>query len=246
MILIDHELDWYINKLKNGEYFSMGMYGDGEWQAIFNNVFKTTYKRNCEHTEYTPELCSLMAQSLKYRSDNFYFSAPDTFKKVPEYFEYERMADIVLKRLNANIEFVEKNVWNKAMCEAKLAPLIRQLRKMDVYIVSNKALRKLDFLNYKGFYEIGYPNCFLDGTLKHAGDEILKDKKPGVYIIAAGIPATLLAQRLHNRISRSFFIDMGSIWDTFVGIGGQRATRAYLYSHPEEYAKWKEDNLKDI
>ena len=224
----------------------MGMLGDGEWQAIFNHVFKRNYTANCEGTNYVPELCQKLAESLTFKSPNFYFSAPDTFKKVREYFEYERLADLACKRMGAEIEFVEKNIWNKMMCEAKLGQLIKQLRQMDVYVVSNKALRKLDFLNYKGFYEIGYPNCYTDGTLQKAGDDILKDKKPGVYIIAAGIPAILLAQRLHNQIPNSWFIDMGSIWDTFVGIGGQRPTRRHLYSHPEEYAKWREDNLKDV
>ena len=132
------------------------------------------------------------------------------------------------------------------MCDAELNPLIMQLRKMNVVVISNKALRKLDFLKYDKFIEIGYPNCYLDGSLQKAYVEAIDYGKPAVYILACGIPAILLAQWLHGKIENSWFIDMGSIWDTFVGIGAQRPTRAYLYSHPEEYKEWLAKNLKNI
>ena len=35
-----------------------------------------------------------------------------------------------------------------------------------------------------------------------------------------------------------FAIDMGSTWDSFVGIGGQRAWRGQLYSDPRKYQAW--------
>jgi len=246
MILKDYTLQYYIDKLKNNEYFSLGMLGDGEWQCIFNKALNENFDANCEGTLYDKELSIDMLRSLKFKSPNFYFSAPDTFKKVPDYYIYEEKIDELLKKLKVEIEFHEKNVWNKAMCDAELGPLIKQLRKMNVVIISNKALRKLDFLKYDKFIEISYPNCYLDGTLDKACLKAIDHGKPGVYILACGIPAILLAQRLHNKIKDSWFIDMGSIWDTFVGIGGQRPTRAHLYSHPKEYKEWLSKNLKDI
>jgi len=246
MTLINHPLDWYISRLANNDYFSLGMYGDGEWQAIFNHAFGDRFTENCEGTKYVPDLCYLLYESLGFKRDNFFFAAPDTFKKVREYFEYDSAVDRVLNKLAVEIEFVEKNVWNEHMKAATLGPLIKQLRTMNVCIISNKALRQLDFLNYDHFIEIGYPNCWTDGTFDAAVESALAYAKPGVYIIAAGIPAALLAQRLHGKIPDSFFLDLGSIWDGFCGIGGQRPFRRELYAHPEVYKKWREDNLKDI
>lgn len=245
MILKDNSLQFYIDKLKNNEHFSLGMLGDGEWQCIFNKVFNDRFSGNCEGTLYPEKLSSEMFESLKFKSSNFYFAAPDTFKKVKEYYSYEEKVDKLLTESNLEIEFHEKNVWNTAMCNAELYPLIQQLRKMNVVIISNKALRKLNFLRYDKFIEISYPNCYLDGSLDKAYEEALKYGKPGVYILACGIPAILLAQKLHNKIKDSWFIDMGSIWDTFVGIGAQRPTREFLYSHPKEYEDWKYKNLKE-
>jgi len=246
MILKNNTLQYYIDKLKNNEHFSLGMLGDGEWQCIFNAACNDKFSGNCEGTLYDKKLSIEMLESLKFKSDNFYFSAPDTFQKVPEYYSYEKKIDKILKQSDLEIEFHEKNVWNTAMCDAELGPLIKQLRKMNVVIISNEALRKLDFLKYDKFIEISYPNCYLDGSLNKAYDEALRYGKPAVYILACGIPAILLAQKLHNQIKDSWFIDMGSIWDTFVGIGAQRMTREYLYSHPEEYKEWTDKNLKDI
>lgn len=246
MIILNYTLQHYIDKLANNEYFSLGMLGDGEFQCIFKEAFGNNFDANCEGTIYSDKLSAEMLGSLKFNSPNFYFAAPDTFKKVSEYYVYEKKMDELLEGLKIEIEFHEKNVWNTAMCNAELGPLIKQLRKMNVVIISNKALRKLDFLKYDKFIEIGYPNCYSDGTLDKAYTKAIKYGKPAVYILACGIPAILLAQKLHNKIKDSWFIDMGSIWDTFIGIGKQRPTRRYLYSHPEEYKEWLNNNLKNI
>ncbi len=243
MKLVEHSMDWYLEKMRRNDYFSMGMYGDGEWQAIFNASLNGDFDKNCEGTVYDKKLCQEMYQSLTYNAPNFYFSAPNTFKIHRSYFIYETWVDQTLKQLNRDIEFVEKNVWNEEMKAGRLGPLIKELQKKNVCIISNENLRGLTFLNYDKFIEIGYPNCYLDGTLEKAGDEAIKYGKPGVYIIAAGIPATLLAQKLHRSIKNSFILDLGSIWDGFVGIGAQRSFRADLYANPEKYRVWRNKNL---
>ncbi len=244
MKLLEHPMDWYLEKLRNNEYFSMGMYGDGEWQAIFNASLQGGFDKNCEGTIYDTKLCQEMLESLKFKSANFYFSTPITFKKVPEFYKYETWIDETLKRLEVDIEFVEKNVWNEEMKAGRLGPLIKELKKKKICIISNEALRGLTFLNYDKFIEIGYPNCYLDGTLDKAYTEAVKTDCE-VYIIAAGIPATLLVQRLHESLKNSFILDLGSIWDGFVGIGAQRSFRANLYANPELYKEWRAKNLYD-
>lgn len=238
MNIKNYTLEFYIDKIKNKEPFSLGMYGDGEWQCIFN-TFGDNLKENCENTLYTPELSRAMRESLDYKSDNFYFSVPDTFLKNKDYFCYAKKIDEF-----CHIEFVEKNMWNVAMYQAKLYPLIEEFRKHNVCIVSNKNLRNLTFLNYDKFIEIGYPNCF--DELDRVEKEILEYGKEGIYLFACGIPASLFVQRVHNKIPNSWFLDLGSIWDGFVGIGGQRPTRREFYKHPETWVEWVNDNLKDI
>lgn len=247
MVLHEYNLDWYVQKLKRGERFGLGMYGDGEWQAIFRHALKMKrFTQNCEATVYDDKLCEEMAESLKYGGRNFLFSAPDTFKVVPEYFQYEAMADASAHIMGCDgIEYVEKNVWNKEMKEGGLWPLIEQLRKMPVYFIGNAYLRGLTFLKYKKFFEIGYPNCYLDGSFQKAKDDVVEFGKPGVYLIAAGIPAALMAQHIHKNVADATVIDTGSIWDGFVGIGGQRSFRHELYQDEAAWQAWAHKNIKD-
>jgi len=229
----------YLKKLQNKEYFSLGMYGDGEWQCIFNAAFGDRFSGNCEGTRYTEELSRKMLESLQFNSQNFFFSAPDTFQRLPEYKKYEVLIDKL-----THVEFVEKNVWNTTMANAELYPFIKELLNHDVYFIGNERLKDLTFLNYKAFFTVSYPNCYVD--MDKTISAIKEQNKSGVYIFACGIPATLYVQSLHEQISNSWFLDLGSIWDGFVGIGGQRPTRRELYKHSEEWKQWRDKNLQDI
>lgn len=237
----DYQIDFYIDKLKNNEPFSIGMYGDGEWQCIFNK-WGRKFKENCEKTVYTKELTDAMVESLKFNSPNFYFATDDF--SLSGMGEYNKMIDEVQELLKIDIDFVNKHIWHVAMYEARLTEFIKALLEKNVCIVSNKMLRGLTFLKYDKFVEIDYPNCYKD--LERATKECLDYGKEGIYIFACGIPATLFVQRLHNKIPNSWFLDLGSIWDAFVGIGGQRPTRREWYLNPEEWKQWRNDTLKGI
>ena len=234
MIVRNEPLSFYVDKLKNGEYFSQGMYGDGEWIGIFH---ERVGRENAEHTIYSKELCDELEKSLEFKADNFFFSSPKVLD-TNEVFGPNKI-DNFLKSKGLEIEFYEKDMWDKEMKSGGLVGFINQLRKMNVVVVGNKALSKLDFLMYDKFIEISYPNCYLDGTLERAVEECLSYGKPAVYLFSAGLPAALAVQQLHGRIPNSFFIDVGSIWDTFVGIGAQRGFRSELYADEEKYNAWK-------
>lgn len=237
MNIRDLPLQWYVDKINNNEPFSIGMYGDGEWQCIFNE-HRQRFKGNCEGTEYTKELSFAMDDSLTYRTPGFLFSTPSMLKKHP-YTEYARLIDQI-----TDIEFVEKNTWHEAMWKGELYPLIEAFRRKNVCIISNRMLRGLTFLKYDKYIEVGYPNCFND--LERVTKEILDYGKEGIYLFACGIPATLFVQAVHGEIPNSWFLDLGSIWDGFVGIGGQRPTRREFYLHPEQWRAWVDANLKNI
>lgn len=241
MIVHNHPLDWYVEKLKNREYFSQGMYGDGEWLAVFHDRIGG---ENAEGTVYTKELCDALAHSLHYVSPTFYFSTPEGLRDARLSGIGEARIDKWLKKEGLEIEFVEKDCWNTWTRLSQLQPFINQLRQMNVCIISNKALRGLTFLNYDHFIEIGYPNCFSE--IDRVVEAALEYGKSGVYLISAGLPAAIIAQRLHERIPESWFLDLGSIWDAFVGIGAQRGWRAELYANPTLYEEWKVKSLEGV
>jgi len=233
MIIYEKPLSYYIERLKKKDYFSLGAYGDGEWTAILDKPIGET---NAEGTIYTQELCNALEKSLEFKSDNFLFSFPKNVM--------EKRIDKFLKKKGLKIEFYEKEMWNDEMVAGNLSPFIRQLRKMNVVIISNKALRGLTFLKYDHFIEIGYPNCWEEK--ERIIQSIKSYGKPAVYLFSCGLPASLFVQSVHNAIPRSWFLDLGSVFDAFVGIGGQRGFRKELYEDKEKYKEWRLKNLYGI
>jgi hypothetical protein len=220
MITHEHPLEWYTDKLKNLEYFSQGMYGDGEWYAIFHTHIG---RHNVEHTSFTKPLCDALEQSLHYSKDNYYFSVPSILSH-PSVNIAKDIDKICL------LEFVEKDCWDKWTREGTLVPFIKQLQDMKVCIISNKALRGLTFLQYDEFIEISHPNCFgeIDSVMERVKD-VGND----------------CVQKIHSEYKNVFALDLGSIWDAFVGIGGERGWRGEMYADQTIYQQWK-DLYKEV
>jgi hypothetical protein len=227
MIVHNHPIEWYVDKLVRWDYFSQGMYGDAEWICLFGDRIGGV---NAENTVYTKRLSDELRQSLTYRPSNYYFSTPAVLKTLG----FESRIDSL-----TDIEFVEKDLpWDVQARLGGLVPFIQQLQKMPVTIISNSALRRLHFLRYAHFIEISYPNCHLE--LDRVIEEVKTIGGSMVYLVAAGLPAALFTQRIHSMFPNCFALDIGSIWDAFVGIGAQRGWRAELYADHRMYREWAE------
>ena len=237
MIIHEYPLSWYVDKLNRMEYFSLGRYGDGAWIAMRG---KSNGEVNAEGGVFTPELAqALLELLLKYKARNYFFSTPAVMNH-PDLECLKRFA----KRTAKNREFLDcDGPWDRESRTGGLVPFIRQLQGMKTCIISNWNHRRLTFLNYAHFIEIGFPNCF------HQIDSVIKQvSKVGggcVYLVSAGQPAPLMTQRIHAMFPDVFALDVGSVWDAFLGIGGQRGWRAELYADPDKYAAWR-DLYKEI
>lgn len=241
MIVHEKPVSWYLEKIRNKEYFSQGMYGDGEWIAMFHEKIGGM---NAENTVYSKELCDALEASMSFDDPNFYFSVSSCLRRADWTGIGEGKIDSWMKARGLENEFYEKDVWDKDMREGRGLEFIKLLREHNVAIVSNRALRGLDFLKYDAFFEVSYPNCYneIDTTV----DAILAYGKPGIYIVAMGLPAALLVQKLHGRLKDSWILDLGSIWDAFVGIGAQRGWRREMYADQIAYQNWKNQYLTGL
>jgi hypothetical protein len=56
---------------------------------------------------------------------------------------------------------------------------------------------------------------------------------PGVYLFSAGMAANVFVADLHGIIPNSFFIDVGHIWDVFVG-NPPRSNTEHMTKHDIE------------
>jgi hypothetical protein len=201
----------------------------------------------------TKEVGDRLGEILRQRKDDsdFLFASPKCMWKLED-FQGERIGDKIdgwLARhgLDSQLFFERDMITDELAEHAGLAPLIEALNTRRVIVIGNKYLEDLEFLNYWGHIEIPSPNYHLelDGpaglsrvhhVLRHL------TLQPLMFVVSAGMSAAILIDHLYDLYPRSSFMDCGSIWDAFVGIGCQREWRRRLYADPTELIEWKRKN----
>ncbi len=247
LVLHVHDIHNYVDRLKYNRYFSLAGYSDAEWYCMFGvREGSTTGLGQVLSREHGKKLTDIMQR--RQNDLRFLFSIPVCLWRLPE-FAHNRINNFLLER-GIEIEAYERDIILDDLAkEAGLFPLIEQLQKMNVVVIGNKNLKGLNFLEYKQFVEISSPNFHLeDGGIEKVVEKVIGWPDyygPGVvYLVSAGVSAAVIIDQLHDEIPNAFFIDCGSIWDAFVGIGEQRDWRAKLYANPRMYNKWKRTNLE--
>lgn len=256
MILHEHPIEFYIDKLKNNEYFSMSGFSDAEWLAMEKSRIRPKENNGLGNRTgggqlYTHNIGDALREALKVKGDNYYKMVPECMVTHDWVYGKPRMEQF-MKEQNIPEEdrvFYERDqVTDDLAREAGLNPLIKQLIKMDVVFISNSFVKNIKyFMPYKHFIEIPKLDVYEEEDwLNKYTQKVLDYGKPSVYIFSAGFAAAPMIGRLHGKIPSSFFLDLGSMWDCFVGVGNQRGWRAELYANSERWWNWIETNLRDI
>ena len=239
-------IDYYISKLQKNEYFALASYGDAEWMCVTKtNLGTPTGLGQIIDEETGNKLSTILCQ--RDGDPNFKIAVPECMWYRPKdfYVKLTKRIDDFCSKHHILGPWYERDEVNDELAErAGLYPFIKQFQQMSVVIVGNRALKDLDFLNPQRVIGIPSPNCHIEeGAINQAVTECLTYGKSGVYLISAGVSAPLIIDQLYDAVPDSFFIDCGSIWDAFVGIGGQRKWRRELYSDPDKLKRWRHDNL---
>lgn len=244
MIILEKELSWYISRLQSNQTFSFAGYSDAEWLAMEQT-------HHGDHTAlgqtWTPWIGEQLLKTLREPKGPDYLHAAPKCIEQGNVFGTERIEKI-MAGIGREIEWYERDMVTDDLAAAGgLNPLIKQLREMDVVFVGHDAMANLDFLHTKKFVPISTPNFHMERYgIPWVERELLEYGKPGVYIFAAGMSAAVLIHRLHGKIPGAFLLDLGSMWDTFVGTGAQRGWRFKLYNDPKIYKEWLDKCLAGV
>lgn len=234
MEIRENRISWYIEQMDNP--YSFARYGDSE---LFCMAGEREGTRSGFGQLHTVKVKDQLLNPLRRRKKRFFPGFPKCALSLPA-------APIIQGMIDMEIPWVtwyEQDMVTDELAErAGLYPFIKKLQSMDVYIVGPWPLRGLDFLNYKKFFQIPEQDFHLSKELDEVEDAILKHNKKGIYLFSGGIGATILIGRLHGKLDAVLF-DCGSIWDAFVGIGGQREWREKLYKNQDLLLDWKKRNI---
>ncbi|MDZ4209631.1 MAG: hypothetical protein U1C56_00460 [Candidatus Curtissbacteria bacterium] len=233
-------VEFYINKLKNRDYFSFPGFSDAEWLAM-EKCKGDGETRTGGGQLFTHLIGDQLTEALRINEPNYLKAIPVGMWEEKWIFGAERMEKFLTENnIPEPWEFYERDmVTDECARDGLIGEWIKQLKEMDVVLISNKFVSEIKyFLPYKHFVEIPKLNVYMEENwLERYTNKILGYGKPAVYIFSAGFAAAPLIGNLHGKIPNSFFLDLGSIWDCFVGIGNQRGWRGELYN---DRARWKD------
>ena len=200
-IIYRYPLEYYVDRIKNNEYFNFVRYGDGEWIFYFKNR-KQGQAMNSE-IDFDTDLSDRLIKSINQNreSDSYIYG----------------LQDLSVNLFGAKLPKLQwhaADVFHYASIDKKLLPFLEALKEKKLVFIGGKYLRKIkEILPYDHFIEIPEHNCHKekDNILKAIRDY----GKPAVYLFQCSVLSKVLIYELD--IPDSFLIDAGSLFDPFVG-----------------------------
>lgn len=239
MKIHEESISFYLDKMRRGEHFALAGFSDAEWHCVMGT-------REGERTGLGQVISAKHGQRLfevlrrRQHDPSFLFAVPKCLYRMPWFSEGQ--LDWFLGRHDIKIEAYERDMVTDDLAAAgDLYPLIADLRNRTVTVVGNRRLRSaLPFACF--FVGIQSPNLYLNPeALDRAVCEASSFDRTEVFLVSAGVSAAVIIDQLYDQFPKSVFLDTGSIWDAFAGIGEQREWRARLYADPAKLARWKRD-----
>lgn len=208
MTIVDKEsLDLYneiCSKLELNTPFALTRWGDGEWIAV--NQGKGS---NCDKCYYYPEL-GIALKNIVTTKQNYYMCG---------------LRNASNQLLTETSKYKQKwypvDLFYHTSTTIGINKFIEILKTKHVVYVGNKDLKTLSFI--KEFISIPSSNAwnFKDTILSSIRNTLNNEHK--VYLFSAGMASNVFIHELWKNNNQNTYIDVGSIFDPYVG----KTTRSY-------------------
>ncbi len=216
-------MQYLIDMMANGEYFTFSRYKDGEFYAILQNK---KGGHNCDRHTYYPEMGEAILNSLLNVKDHMYGMQPLVYRYL-----YEQVDNLFTKH-NININWYESDMLHAANRDGKFFPFLEQLRKMDVVVIGPERIKAIKgkLLDNVEFVTVPLKNCWLEKDRIEA-DILRVGGSNKIYLFSASMPTPVMIDDLFPSIGKDcWMMDFGSIWESLLGIN----IRSYQRGMTEE------------
>lgn len=198
-----HDIHWWAERMRHP--LSLARFGDGEFLCVQGQ--KGANSHGCAYTrELREDLITLIADE-----------DPTLLKGM------QRILPTQLQQVRRHLKgtWVDTEIFADALAAGELGPLFDTLRTKKLVIISSKEKRRIPF-SHELFIEVPRTNAHVEK--ERVVKEIIDFGKPMVYLFACGMAAGTFVHALHGKIPGASFIDIGHIFDPFIG----EASRDYL------------------
>ena len=197
MYMKSYNLQYYVDKLKSGERFSLARYGDGEMLCMWGKQGK-----NSNGCRYSPELREALLDSMKHKDDpSFIYGMQRVLPRDRERIEKEY----------PDVDWHDTEIFSEAVANGELYPLIEQLRKMRVATIYKRDPKHI-INNEQAYITPPFDSYDEREQIK----DFIKNSNCDVFLFSCGMGANAIIGELHGKVN-AFLIDIGHIWDGFFG-----------------------------
>jgi len=190
------------HRIQTGEPFDFSKWGDGEFNAIFQD---TKSGCNCDGHQYFPEMGERLLNILKSNpsydiglQNLAYTQRPDQIESLSE--EY-------------GLVWCGADVLHRASIKGQFQALLDDLKKRDVVLVGPTHLARLAGLNEWGLVAIPAKDCWKD--YEHIKGVLEKLIEPDTVVMyCCSMMSGILIDDFHGQATQ---IDMGSVLDPYAG-----------------------------
>lgn len=206
-------IEWYIEQIRERKPFALARWSDGEWPCVLGRQGANTDKH-----PYSPELRRDLTQCLLERPRyvmGLQELVPRTIgQEVHDWLEERELWP----------DWVQGGVFHTASIENRLGPFIAALAERGVILVGPKRLGALAVFPIRAHIETPLFNCHseCERVVEEAAAAIARLGTEPVVSISASMSANVIVHRLNALHPEATLIDIGSLWEPYVGVANRR------------------------
>jgi hypothetical protein len=244
--IVDLEIDYFLDRIKNKDFFSYSRFNDGELICAIKNFTEVGSTHNCDKHEYFPDLGLDLIQSLNNADNkNYFIQYLSAFINNSKYIEY---TETLLKNNKLNGQYVSSD-FLQIMLRYKpeeFKKFIDILNQNQIMIVGPEYLNKFKLLNITDFIQVPTKNCYLHkDRILHEIRNKLKENQ--IVLFSSSMATNSFINVLFAEYGNTnFFIDAGSIWDIFFyKTNPEIKQRSVNFDKITQFSNWYKDFFID-
>jgi hypothetical protein len=208
--------------------FSFTRYWDGEIAAILGRS-----GMNCDGCHYTPGLSEALRKTIE--NNRGYYHAL--------YFPNDHTGTVNLRNgfikylrdVKSNVPWFDAQIWQRSFeLGGFTQQVIKALTGKTIMFVGGDHLKSItDRISIKEFYEIPKIDAFNSIGFIKTDIQMFAEKYPrSIIILCAGMTSNCIIDDLFPVIGdRVTILDMGSVWDAYIGVESRRWIRRVSISN---------------